>query len=746
MSTLEGSIERITFHNSDTGYTVARLQPSGRQHLVTVVGKLLGVQVGEALRLEGEWTSHPSHGRQFAATAWQAVLPADAEGIRKYLGSGLIKGIGPVMAQRIVDAFGPDTLRVIETSPRLLYGVPGIGRKKADAVIRAWNEQQGIKALIALLQRHGITPGLAVRIYRAYGENAIPVIEQSPYRLADDVIGVGFATADQVALAQGVRHDDEFRIVGGLRHVLQEAAAEGHCYLPHAALVDRATRLLEVDAAQVAAALRKLELASADQTGGDSLKLDETEDGPVVYLPPFYYAEVGIASAIRAIQRARSGIAMVFKRLDWERLWRKLQRERGQQLTTKQQEAVRTALTTKLCVLTGGPGTGKTTTLRTVIDLLETHGLRYVLASPTGRAAKRLAEATAAEAKTIHRLLEYSPVGGSHFKRNEEYPLDADVVVVDEASMLDVFLCNSLLKAVPRTAHILFVGDADQLPSVGPGNVLHDLIESAAVHTVHLDLIFRQAEGSGIIANAHLINRGAEPQTEGLDDFFFFPSADPTACAAMVVDLVTKRIPRRFGLDRRSMQVLSPTHRGAAGVQALNTALQEALNPPRPGRPERSWGETIYRLGDRVMQVRNNYDLDVYNGDIGEIAAIDREAQTLTVRYDEIAGPREVVYDWAYLDELQLAYATSIHKAQGAEYPVVVVPLVQQHGLLLQRNLLYTAVTRAKQVVVLTGDRRAIATAVRNNEVAGRFTGLRRRLAGVEEPVEIGELEIDAED
>ncbi len=730
MTTLEGSLERITFHNPETGYTVARLQPSGKRHLVTIVGKLLGVQVGEALRLEGEWTSHPSHGRQFTATSWQAILPADAEGIRKYLGSGLIKGIGPVIAQRIVDAFGADTLQIIESRANLLYDVPGIGRKKADAIIRAWNEQQGIKDLMALLQRHGITPALAVRIYRAYGEASVRVVEQSPYRLADEIAGVGFLTADQVARTQGVRHDDEFRIRAGLRHVLREAAGDGNCYLPLPLLVERTARLLEVDTLAVDATMRKIALAAGEAAAEDDLKVDETEDGPCVYLPEFYYAEVGVASAIRAIQRARSTVAPLFRRLKWERVWAGVEHTRGQHLTEKQRDAVQTALTTKLCVLTGGPGTGKTTTLRTLIDLLETHRRRYVLASPTGRAAKRLSEATGAEAKTIHRLLEYSPVGGSHFKRNEDNPLDADVVVVDEASMLDVFLCNNLLKAVPRGAHMLFVGDADQLPSVGPGNVLLDLIESAAVHTVHLDLIFRQREGSGIISNAHRINAGEMPQTEGLDDFFFFPRPDPENCATIVVELVTERVPRHFGVGRQAIQVLSPTHRGPAGVQALNKLLQAAINPAEPGRAERAWGDTIYRAGDRVMQVRNNYDLDVYNGDVGEIVQIDREAQTLTVAYDEVAGRREVTYDWAYLDELQLAYATSIHKAQGAEYPVVVVPLLQQHAMLLQRNLLYTAVTRARQAVVLAGDRRAIATAVRNNEVAARYTGLKRRLAG----------------
>ena len=721
MATLEGSVERITFHNAETGYTVARIQPSGRRHLVTVVGKLVGVQVGEALRLEGEWTSHPEHGRQFAASAWQAVLPADAEGIRKYLGSGLIKGIGPVMAQRIVDTFGAETLRVIESQPQRLNEVPGVGRKKVDAIIRAWNEQQGIKALMTLLQGHGITPTLAVRIYRQYGEAAMSILEQSPYRLADEVYGVGFFTADQIAQQQGVRHDDAFRIGAGLRHVLSEAAADGHCYLPAEVLVERAATLLEVDTALVEATLRNIDAAG-------EVQVEEVDGLRLIYLLPFYRAELGVANSIRAIQITPSAIAPIFKRLDWERVWDRLGHQHGQNPTEKQREAIRTALTTKLGVLTGGPGTGKTTTLRTVIDLLDAHRCRYVLASPTGRAAKRLSEATGAEAKTIHRLLEYSPVGDVRFKRNRDNPLDADMVVVDEASMLDIFLCNDLLKAVPPNAHVLFVGDVDQLPSVGPGNVLRDLIESWAVPAVQLDVIFRQAEGSGIISNAHCINAGELPRMEGLDDFFFFPRPDPEACAAMVVELVVERIPRRFGIDRRSIQVLSPTHRGPAGVQALNKALQAAINPPHPGRPERTWGDTTFRVGDRVMQVRNNYDLDVYNGDVGEITAVDREQQTLAVRYDELSGPRAVIYDWAFLDELQLAYATSIHKAQGAEYPVVVVPLLRQHTILLQRNLLYTAVTRAKQVVVLVGDRSAIKRAVDNNEVAVRYTGLQRRL------------------
>jgi exodeoxyribonuclease V alpha subunit len=727
MATLEGSLERITFHNADTGYTVARIQPGGKRHLVTAVGKLLGVQVGEALRLEGEWTSHPSHGRQFNVQAWQAMLPSDVEGIRKYLGSGLIKGIGPATAQRIVDTFGPRTLDVIERDPERLGEVPGLGRKKAADIVRAWSEQQGIKALMSLLQSHGITPSLAIRIYRHYGVDAVAIVQSEPYRLADEVFGIGFLTADQVARSQGVRHDDPFRLAAGLRHVIGTASNDGHCYLPRTDLIERATTLLDVDEAATTATIQRLAAMPEDASG---LVFDDTEDGMNVYLLPFYRAEVGVANAIRDIQRTPSALLRQGRQLDWQQVRSMLARATGVTLTDKQQAAVRAALTDKLVVLTGGPGTGKTSTMRALIALLERLKMRYVLASPTGRAAKRLSEATDAEAKTIHRLLEYSGMGaGQQFKRNRDNPLPCDVLVVDEASMLDVLLCNNLLKAIPPAAHVLFVGDTDQLPSVGPGNVLRDLINSWAVTTVQLDRVFRQAEGSGIIDNAHRINGGEMPVLRGLNDFFFFPKPQPEPCAELVVDLVLHRIPRRFHADpRRAIQVLTPMHRGAAGVQELNKRLQEALNPAHGSKPERTWGDTVFRVGDRVMQVRNNYDLDVYNGDVGEIVAIDREAQQLQVRFEEARGARTITYDWASLDELQLAYALSIHKSQGGEYPVVVVPLLKQHRMLLQRNLLYTAITRAKQIVVLAGDQQAIALAVDNNRVVERFTGLQRRL------------------
>ncbi len=740
MPTLEGSLERITYHNAETGYTVAKLLPAGKRLLVPVVGAMLGVQVGEALRLEGEWGNHPDHGRQFNVSAWQAVLPTEVEGIRKYLGSGLIKGIGPKLAERIVDHFGADTLRVIDEQPARLAEVPGPPRKngrpgprgltdaQVESIIGAWREQQGIKELMRLLQKHGITPTLAIKVYRHYGEQAVEVVSVQPYRMADEVFGIGFVTADQVARAQGVRHDDRFRVAAGMRHALTLAAGDGHCFLPRDELLQRTAELLEVDLQLVGEVLDELPDAESNP-----LKVEHADGVEQVFLRPLAHAETGVANAIKTIQRTRSELLAETRGLNWEIAWREEEREMGVRLTDEQQHAVKAALTTKLVVLTGGPGTGKTSTLRALIRLLQRLGMRYVLASPTGRAAKRLSEATGVEARTIHRLLEYAPQGERQFRRDRDNPIACDMLVIDETSMLDVVLCNSLLKAVPPEAHVLFVGDTDQLPSVGPGNVLRDLIDSWAVEEVRLNRIFRQAEGSGIILNAHRVNAGEVPQLRDLEDFFFFPKPRPEACAELVVDLVCNRIPRRFNVDaRRAIQVLSPTHRGPAGVQALNKLLQAALNPGGPNRPEKQWGELIFRTGDRVMQTRNNYDLDVYNGDVGEIAAIDRANQRLVVRFEEARGVREVGYDFANLDELQLAYALSVHKSQGGEYPVVVLPMLRQHRMLLQRNLLYTAITRARELVVMVGEQGAIEMAVANDRVMRRYTALQRRLRNIE--------------
>jgi len=731
MPTLEGTLERITFHSDQDGYTVARLIPRGKSYLVTVVGKLIGARVGETLELEGRWVEHPTHGRQFEISGFRTVLPATVEGIRRYLGSGLIKGVGPVTAKRIAETFGKYTLAVIDQEPERLTEVPGLGPKRARLIKHAWQEQQQIKDIMIFLQELGLSPGLAVRIYKQYGEASLEIVRTWPYRLADEVYGIGFLTADRIAQALGIAHDDPQRIGAGLRYTLSQATEEGHCYLPAAELIIRAAALLGVTPEQTTAALNDpliagdIEIVSPPTADNQPLTEDATSP---VYLAPLAHAEQGVATAITRLQQAPSTMAPFYRQANWPRVFEHLAARHDVRLTERQQEAVQMALTRTISVLTGGPGTGKTTTLRTVIALVRARGYRAALASPTGRAAKRLAEATGAEARTIHRLLEFSPQGGRHFNRNAANPLECDLLVVDEASMLDILLANHLLKAVPPGAHLLLVGDTDQLPSVGPGRVLRDILESMAVPSIHLDAIFRQAADSGIITNAHRINNGELPHYKNLNDFFFFPAAEPERCAALTVELVAARIPRRFGYDScADIQVLSPTHRGPAGVAGLNRLLQEALNPTTPDKPEKSFGSNTFRLGDRVLQLRNNYDLDVYNGDIGVVTAIDPVEQLLWVRFDD---ERSVAYDFGLLDELTLAYAVSIHKSQGGEYPVVVVPLLMQHYTLLQRNLVYTAVTRARELVVLVGDRKAIAVAIHNNNVRSRYTGLAWRLRG----------------
>jgi exodeoxyribonuclease V alpha subunit len=728
MPTLEATLERITYHSEQDGYTVARVQPHDTDQLVTIVGKLLGVQVGEALELEGRWTEHPEHGRQFEVERYRTALPATIEGIKRYLGSGLIKGIGPVTAKRITDTFGLYTLHVIEHEPQRLREAPGLGPKRIAQIVQAWEEQQQIKAIMLFLQELQISPNLAIRIYKQYGEQSLSIVRTTPYRLVDDIFGVGFLTADRIAQALGIPPDSPQRIGAGLRYTLSQATEEGHCFLLWDELVRRGATLLQVDLAAVGATLDAIAITR-------EAHIEHVDGERLVYLPSFFRAEQIIAGHLHDLLRAPSTLAPFFRAANWPRVFAHLAEHRNIDLTPLQREAIQMALTNKVSVLTGGPGTGKTTALRTIIQSLHQRGYRYLLASPTGRAAKRLSEATGAEAMTIHRLLEFSPQGGAHFKRSSANPLDADMVIIDEVSMLDVMLAQHLIKALPREAHLLLVGDADQLPSVGPGRVLRDLLDSMAIPSIHLDTIFRQAAGSGIITNAHQINQGEIPtvftnssdtSNDDYDDFYFFPAPDPEHCAELAVDLVIRRIPRRFGLDpRRDIQVLSPTHRGPAGVANLNTMLQETLNPPRPGRAEHRAGSTLFRLGDRVLQMRNNYDLNVYNGDIGEIIAIDPIEQLITVRFD---NERSVAYDFGILDELTLAYAISIHKAQGAEYPCVVIPLLMQHHALLQRNLLYTGVTRAQRLVILLGDKRAIVTAVRNNHVAARYTGLARRL------------------
>jgi exodeoxyribonuclease V alpha subunit len=793
MDRLRGTIERITYHNEENGYTVAQLLPERQALLVTVVGNMLGINVGESVELSGAWTAHPQYGRQFKAEQVRSVLPATIAGIERYLGSGLIKGIGPVTARRIVRRFGLDTLKVIEEEPQRLHEVLGVGPKRVKIIIHAWAEQQKIKEVMLFLQSHNVSTGLAVKIYKQYGDDALGIVQSDPYRLARDIYGIGFITADKIAREIGIAQDAPERIAAGVAYVLSQAADEGSVYLPAAELTQRSAELLGVSSSLVADGIKSLSEAEqvwveggeqegsrgAEEQGGRGAvtpsgtqeqgsheesrsstrekRLSLAEERPV-YLIPFYRGEVGVTNRLRRLTEGPQDRLFAFRSFDWPSAFAALQARNRLALTPLQMEAVRSALTNRLAVLTGGPGTGKTTTVRSIIRLAEAVGARTVLASPTGRAAKRLSEATGREAKTIHRLLEFKPGMGFTFQRNEEQPLEADLVIVDEASMLDLLLANNLLKAIPEGAHLLLVGDVDQLPSVGAGNVLHDVIDAIegrselpgpsggapglagatpgpgraggkplpAAAVVRLDTIFRQPEGSYIITNAHRINHGEMPFLDNRNsaDFFLFREEDPAKAADLVAALVQERIPRKFGLRPEEIQVLSPMHRGEVGVAALNQRLQEVLCPPRPDGAERQIAGRTYRIGDRVMQTRNNYDKEVFNGDMGVIARISTEDQAVIVRMDD----RLVSYDFLELDELVHAYAISIHKSQGSEFPAVVVPLLTTHYVMLQRNLLYTAVTRAQKLVVLVGSPRAVRIAVQANRAQERYSGLAERL------------------
>jgi exodeoxyribonuclease V alpha subunit len=733
--TLIGTVERITYYNEENGYTVAQLTPEGRAYTVTVIGNLLDVSPGENLRLHGGWTRHPRYGRQFQVERYTTVLPATAAGIEKYLGSGLIKGIGPVTARRIVRRFKLDTLRIIEEEPQRLREVLGVGVHRAGVIERAWEEQKAIKEVMLFLQSHNVSTSHAVRIFKTYGDASIDVVRNDPYRLARDIHGIGFLTADKIARELGLAHDSPQRVQAGITYTLGQMADDGHVYAPQGELIHESTRILEVPPELVAEGI--VRLAAGQEVHVEPVTYDppagETGAQPLheeraIYLPPFYYGEMGAANRLRTLLSVEKSRLAFYQGADLDRVFHHLARQDDLALNQGQQAAVRMALTHKGTVLTGGPGTGKTTAVRTIIRLLEARGYSYALAAPTGRAAKRLAEATDRAAKTIHRLLEFKPQKGSLFQRHEENPLEADMVIVDEASMLDLLLTNHLLKAVHPESHLLLVGDVDQLPSVGAGNVLRDIIESGVAAVVSLTEIFRQAEGSLIVENAHRINHGRMPLfSRRATDFFLFPAEDAEQAADRIVDLVQHRIPRKFGFDPlEDIQVLSPLHRGAAGVGELNRRLQATLNPPREGKPERRQGSRMFRLGDRAMQIRNNYDKEVFNGDMGRITALDVVNQSLTVRIDDL----DVVYEFSELDELVHAYAVSVHKSQGSEYRAVVAPVLTQHYIMLQRNLLYTAVTRARELVVLVGTRQAIGIAVRNNKITERHTALDTRLRG----------------
>nr|WP_030875244.1 ATP-dependent RecD-like DNA helicase [Streptomyces sp. NRRL B-24051] len=728
---LEGVLERITYANEENGYTVARVDTGrGAGDLLTVVGSLLGAQPGESLRMEGRWALHPQFGKQFQVDNYTTVLPATIQGIRRYLGSGLIKGIGPVMADRITTHFGVDTLDIIEQHPKRLVEVPGLGPKRTKMIAAAWEEQKAIKEVMVFLQSVGVSTSIAVRIYKKYEDASISVVKNQPYRLAADVWGIGFLTADRIAQAVGIPHDSPERVKAGLQYALSQSTDQGHCFLPEERLIADGVKLLQVDTGLVIDCLAEL---AQDPEGVVREKVPGPEDGqPVtaVYLVPFHRAEISLAAQVQRLLRTPEDRMPGFQDVDWDKALGWLAGRTGATLAPEQEAAVRLALTRKVAVLTGGPGCGKSFTVRSVVELARARNAKVVLAAPTGRAAKRLSELTGAEASTVHRLLELKPGGDAAYDR--ERPLDADLVVVDEASMLDLLLANKLVKAVAPGAHLLLVGDVDQLPSVGAGEVLRDLLaEGGPVPAVRLTTIFRQAQKSGVVTNAHRINSGVPPLTQGLDDFFLFVEDETEDAGVLAVDVAARRIPAKFGLNpRRDVQVLAPMHRGPAGAGHLNGLLQQAITPGRPGLPEKRFGGRVFRVGDKVTQIRNNYDKGengVFNGTVGVVTALDADEQRLTVLTDE---EEEIAYDFDELDELAHAYAMTIHRSQGSEYPAVVIPVTTSAWMMLQRNLLYTAVTRAKKLVVLVGSRKAIGQAVRTVSAGRRCTALDFRLSG----------------
>ncbi|MFM9370249.1 ATP-dependent RecD-like DNA helicase [Streptomyces sp. Da 82-17] len=731
LTAVEGVLERITYANEESGYTVARVDTGrGGGDLLTVVGALLGAQVGESLRMEGRWASHPQYGKQFTVENYTTVLPATIQGIRRYLGSGLVKGIGPVFADRITQHFGLDTLDVIEQEPKRLIEVPGLGPKRTEKIAAAWEEQKAIKEVMVFLQGVQVSTSIAVRIYKKYGDASISVVKNQPYRLAADVWGIGFLTADRIAQAVGIPHDSPERVKAGLQYALSQSTDQGHCFLPEEQLIGDAVKLLQVDTGLVIDCLAEL---AGEEEGVVREQVPGPADGETVtavYLVPFHRAELSLSAQVLRLLRAEEDRMPAFQDVDWDKALAWLGRRTGAELAPEQEEAVKLALTRKVAVLTGGPGCGKSFTVRSVVELARAKQAKVVLAAPTGRAAKRLAELTGAEASTVHRLLELKPGGDAAYDRDR--PLDADLVVVDEASMLDLLLANKLVKAVPPGAHLLFVGDVDQLPSVGAGEVLRDLLdESGPVPAVRLTRIFRQAQQSGVVTNAHRINSGAPPLTQGLKDFFLFVAEETEEAGRLTVDVAARRIPAKFGLDpRRDVQVLAPMHRGPAGAGVLNGLLQQAVTPARPDLPEKRFGGRTFRVGDKVTQIRNNYEKGrngVFNGTVGVVTALDQDEQRLTVLTDE---DEEVPYEFDELDELAHAYAVTIHRSQGSEYPAVVIPVTTGAWMMLQRNLLYTAVTRAKKLVVLVGSRKALGQAVRTVSAGRRCTALDHRLRG----------------
>ena len=717
---LRGQLERVTYTDEESGYTIAKIKVYGRRELVTIVGNIMNPSPGEVLTVKGEWTNHPKFGEQLKVVFYRCTVPATTKGIEKYLGSGLIKGIGPVMAKRIVAAFGEKTLQVIEENSERLNEVSGIGPARVSLIAKAWHDQKAIREVMLFLQSHGVSSTYAAKIYKHYGSDSIEVVQENPYRLAHDIFGIGFLTADRIAEKLGFDKHSPERAQAGLIYALHQFSDEGHVFVPYDTLLAKARELLDVNLEVLETALSSLSASRMVVIENHAVNDESTGELVAVYLAKFHLSEVQAAQRITTLLSSPKSIRSVDvpKACTW------VQEKLSITLAEMQLEAVKTAITEKVSVITGGPGTGKTTIIQAILQIISKLTNRILLAAPTGRAAKRMQETTGFEAKTIHRLLEYSMSRGG-FQKNEDHQLDADLVIIDEVSMLDLILMHHLLKAIPRGAALILVGDVDQLPPVGAGNVLKDIIHSGAVPVVTLNEIFRQARTSSIIVNAHKIIKGEMPSLAPKedDDFYFFRTDEPEDALARVVEVVKKRIPQRFGYRAlEDIQVLTPMNRGAVGTARLNESLQEALNP---NGFEIARGGRKYRIGDKVMQICNNYDKDVYNGDIGIIVSIDVEEQAVVVNIDG----QDVSYDYTELDELVLAYAVSVHKSQGSEYPVVVIPIMTQHYVMLQRNLLYTGITRGKKLVILVGTQKAIAMSVRNNKTTNRNSYLHMRLS-----------------
>lgn len=713
--TLSGSVERVTFHSEQSGFCVLKVKVRGHKDLVTVTGSAASISPGEYIDCQGSWINDKNYGMQFKSFKLAVVQPSTIEGMEKYLGSGMIKGIGPHFAKKLIAAFGENVFEVIESSPERLLELPGIGKMRMERVQSAWAEQKVVREIMVFLQSYGVGTSRAVRIYKTYGVDSIAKVSENPYRLALDIHGIGFKTADLIALKLGIPKDSMIRAQAGTRHVLQELSSEGHCACEIKKLAETGATMLEIDEALVAQAIE------AEIKEGNILA-EDIEGNKLIYLTALQRAESGVAGNLLRLAEGESPWA----NLDPASVIPWVEIKADISLSTSQKKAVQLALKNKVLVITGGPGVGKTTLVNSILQIISAEDAEILLCAPTGRAAKRLSESTKMEAKTIHRLLEFDPkVMG--FKRNRDNPLQADIVVVDEASMIDIILMNQLLRAIPDETAVLLVGDVDQLPSVGPGAVLSDIIASNVIPVVRLTEIFRQAASSKIIVNAHRINAGQLPEksakSEELTDFYFIPAETPEEISAKLIQVVSKRIPKRFGLDQiKDIQILTPMNRGGLGTRSLNVELQKVLN--KTGGNQVSKFGSNYGAGDKVLQTVNNYDKEVFNGDIGTITAIDTEESELLIEFDG----REVKYDFNELDEVSLAYAASIHKSQGSEYPAVVIPLATQHYMMLERNLLYTGVTRGKKLVVIIGQPRALAMAVKNKRSAGRITALAYRL------------------